>query len=323
MSGYTRKSAIAPYIDGLLAEKHANGYEYKSEELILDRFDRYCFSEGITDIRITKEDLGGWMERTTTEGEFFHGKRISTVRQLLLHMAACGIEVYIPHDFCHFTRALPHIFDPVEIEEFFCVMDSYVPRKNRPAEVRLHNEYKLMFRLYYCTGMRNSEVAGIATEQVDFENGIFTILDSKGNKDRLVYLSEDLTDSCKLYFEYLQDVLGFRPHWFFPGIDPDKPVPNTSMARVFNRFWERTCFAEHNNKPTIHDFRFSFVVRRMNRWAERDVDLKVMLPYLSRYLGHKSTKETFYYYFMVDDTYKTIARKDTIAGSVIPEVLYE
>ena len=59
---------------------------------------------------------------------------------------------------------------------------------------------------------------------------------------------------------------------------------------------------------------------RMNLWAEQGLDLQVMMPYLSRYLGHKTTKETFYYYFLVQDAYKTVEKKDTIADSVIPEV---
>ena len=48
---------------------------------------------------ITKAFLSDWMERSETEGSFNHGKRISCVRQLLVFMATCGINVYIPHDF--------------------------------------------------------------------------------------------------------------------------------------------------------------------------------------------------------------------------------
>lgn len=51
------------------------------------------------------------MERRETEGSFYQAKRISVVRQLLLYMESSGINVYIPHDFCHFTRTQPHIFD--------------------------------------------------------------------------------------------------------------------------------------------------------------------------------------------------------------------
>lgn len=58
----------------------------------------------------------------------------------------------------------------------------------------------------------------------------------------------------------------------------------------------------------------------MNMWAEKGIDLAVMMPYLSRYLGHKSTRETFYYYFLVKNAYRTVEMMDTVANDVIPEV---
>lgn len=155
---------------------------------------------------------------------------------------------------------------------------------------------------------------------MDLEKGVLTILDSKGNKDRLVYLSGDLADNSRKYYLHLSEALGFPPKWFFPGKDPEKPIPNTTVDNVFRRFWDRTPYARCNNRPTVHDFRFTFVVLRMNRWAEEGIDLQVMLPYLSRYLGHKSTDETFYYYYLVNDAYRTVEKKDTVARDVIPEV---
>lgn len=144
---------------------------------------------------------------------------------------------------------------------------------------------------------------------------------SKGNKDRLVYLPEDLRKSCTEYFSYIRTTLGFTPKWLFPAKAPDMPLKNTTMDRVFNNFWGKTKYALCTNKPTIHDFRFTFVVNRMNIWAEEGLDLQVMMPYLSRYLGHKSINETFYYYYLVSDAYKTVAKKDTVASAVIPEVV--
>ncbi len=95
-------------------------------------------------------------------------------------MATCGIKVYLPHDFCHFTRALPHIFDLTETDAFFKELDVWQPRICRSSEARLHVEYRLIFRLYCCLGLRNSEAAGIASENVNLKDGILTILDSKG-----------------------------------------------------------------------------------------------------------------------------------------------
>ena len=318
---HTRVSIVAPYIDGLLEEKRANGYAYISEELVLNRFDSYCVERNLDTLEITRDFLDGCMERAPSEGEYNRGKRISCVRQLLLFMATCGLKVYIPHDFCHFKKALPHIFAKEEVTAFFEQVDSNVP-ENRPGyEVRLAHEYRLLFRWYLCLGLRNTEACGIATENVDLENGVLTILDSKGNKDRLVYFPEDLRQSSCHYFDFLQHSLGFRPMWFFPGRLPSDPLPNTTVDNVFRRFWNRTKYSGCNNRPTVHDFRFSFVVYRMNAWAEEGLDLSVMMPYLSRYLGHKSTKETLYYYYLVSDAYRTIEKKDSIADAVIPEVL--
>lgn len=321
-NSYTRKSLIAPFIDGLLEEKHTNGYSYSSEELVLNRFDAYCIEHQLNNTEITKEFLKDWMMLSDTEGAFNQGKRISCVRQLLLFMATCGIKVYIPHDFCHFKRALPHIFEQEELTSFFSILDSYTPPACRaPYQHRLANEYRLLFRWYLCCGLRNSEAAGILAQNVDLESGVLTILDSKGNKDRLVYLPDDLLESSRKYYSYLSNVLGQEPKWFFPGMNPQKPLPNTTVDEVFRRFWNETPYANCNNKPTVHDFRFSFVVSRMNLWAEKGLDLQVMMPYLSRYLGHKSTDETFYYYYLVKEAYKTIEKKDTVANDVIPEVL--
>lgn len=316
-----RKSLVAPYIDGLLEEKHADGYSYESGELILNRFDAYCLDKNLGTPEITREFLDGWMERSGTEGPSYHAKRISCVRQLLLFMATCGVNVYIPHDFCHFKRALPHIFEAEELASFFSEVDSYSPPDSRPAGLRrLANEYRLLFRWYLCCGLRNAEAAGILTENVDLGEGVLTVLDSKGNRDRLVYLPDDLLESTRRYHSYLADALGGEPKWFFPGMDPEKPLQNTTVDSVFNRFWNQTPYAGCSNKPTVHDFRFSYVVSRMNLWAGAGVDLQVMMPYLSRYLGHKSTNETYYYYYLVKEAYRTIGKKDTVADDVIPEV---
>lgn len=315
-----RSSYLAPYINTFLEQKRAAGFLYGKEELILNRFDAYCVSHELNSTTIRKEDLIDWMKMSGTEGDHFHVCRISCIRQFLLFMAACVFAVYIPHDFGHVHRKVPHIFCEEEETAFFNAVDSYRPSPSRLNYVRLASEYRMIFRWYCCCGLRNEEAAGIKTNDVDLDEGVLTIMNAKGNKDRLVYLPKDLLESTRRYYQYLEDTLGGRPKWFFPAEDYDRHLRNTAIDRVFNRFWLETKFADCSNKPTVHSFRYTFVVRRMNQWVENGVDLKVMMPYLSRYLGHKSIDETMYYYWLVAEAFRTVEKQDTYSSQVIPEV---
>ena len=55
-------------------------------------------------------------------------------------------------------------------------------------------------------------------------------------------------------------------------------------------------------------------------WIEAGMDLDVMLPYLSKYLGHTDPQETFYYYHMVSDAFRILKKRDKTSEDVIPEV---
>lgn len=53
---------------------------------------------------------------------------------------------------------------------------------------------------------------------------------------------------------------------------------------------------------------------------EEGVSLREMLPFLSRYLGHQSTDDTFYYYHQISEAFQIIRDRDKTSGFVIPEV---
>lgn len=153
------ESILAPYIRSFIEEKNSLGYIYKTAELVLRRFDRYCISKNLADISVSRQFLDDWMTQTETESAFNLGKRISCVRQLMLYMTSVGINVYIPNDFCHFEKPLPHIFCNEELLAFFSVLDSYRPYSR--MYFRLANEYKVLFRMIYSCGLRNSEACSI------------------------------------------------------------------------------------------------------------------------------------------------------------------
>jgi len=50
------------------------------------------------------------------------------------------------------------------------------------------------------------------------------------------------------------------------------------------------------------------------------MDINVMSAYLSKFLGHQSWDESFYYYHLVDDAFRIVKSRDTMSQDVIPEV---
>ena len=145
-------------------------------------------------------------------------------------------------------------------------------------------------------------------------------LPGKMRKDRLVYMSSDMSELISDYLEFLFRQIGNEPLWLFPSVDPAKHMSG-GCAQRFRDFWNMTPSALNCEKaPTIHSLRHTYVVMRMNQWMESGYDLRVMMPYLSRQLGHVSVDETFYYYHQVIDAHRIIRQKDSLASLVLPEV---
>ena len=318
---YAYTSALSPYIEGFIAEKRSLGFIYNSEAYELFRLDAYWNEKRFSDPCMSFEMLDEWLRAKPGEGKAGHRRRVSAAKMLAVYMNSLGIPAYVPLLKVGKDHNKVHIFSHEEIRDVFKEIDSYVPNSIIPADFRMAKEYPLMFRLYYCCGMRNNEACALETKDVDLAAGIITVRDGKNQKDRLVYLPEDLREMAESYYRYLCQALGYTPRWFFPGRFPDRHVGKGQIDKRFSAFWAGTASSKNcDKKPTPHCFRHTFVVNRINMWIEGGMDLDVMLPYLSKYLGHTDPQETFYYYHMVSDAFRILKRKDKASSDVLPEV---
>ena len=318
---YTYNSVLAPYIRDFIFEKRSLGFIYNVQAYQLKRFDIYWHNHGHDEVCITREMVEEWLCRLPNESKSSQSGRIGAVKSLSIYMNTLGVKCYIPFFSIGKDHNTIHVLSGLEIQELFKEIDSYVPASINSADFRIANEYPVMFRLYYCCGMRNNEVCALETSDVDLKSGILTIRNGKNQKDRLVYLSADLCQLTKDYFEYIKKNLGYVPFWFFPGRCPEKHVSKSQIDKKFSQFWKATDSSVYcDKKPTPHCLRHTYVVDRINRWIIEGIDLNVMFAYLSKYLGHKDPDESFYYYHLVSDAFKIIRQRDSMADKVIPEV---
>ena len=313
-------SALAPHIEGLLAEKRALGFSYDTEEGVLARFDAYCRDRELERPEITRDLLDGWLERSPTEGWHNHVKRVNAVRQLALYMASMGLEAHVPDLPSTEPQKPPYILTDAERSALFAQIDAWEPKAGGRAVRRLAGEYRMLFRLIYCCGLRNSEACGMPVARVDAEAGTLRVSQSKGRKDRIVYMADDLAGLLSSYLAWLRDALGSDPAWLFPAKDPKRPLPNTTVDNVFARFWDATGLGGgRSDRPVVHDLRFGFITDRTNLWALADVDVDAMMPYLSRYAGHANLQSTYYYIHTSERLRDVIAKYDVTGSSAIPE----
>lgn len=246
--------------------------------------------------------------------------RVSCIRQFSLYLLANGYESYLPRYVFQGHPHLIHVLNDDELHALFYEIDCYSP--NGTVFQRLALEYKVMFRILICCGMRVSEVRKLKKSDVDFNHGIITIKASKGQKDRLVYLPEDLRNLCVEYQNTMKILYGDDSVWLFPAREPDNLMTVGVIDKRFNFAWNNTVYANQcKTKPTVHSLRHTFVVKRMNQWMLEGVSLNSMLPYLSKYLGHSSVDDTFYYYHQVEEAFQVVRNLDTRSHKIIPEVM--
>ncbi|MDR0936277.1 MAG: tyrosine-type recombinase/integrase [Oscillospiraceae bacterium] len=214
-------------------------------------------------------------------------------------------------------RFVPYIFTHYEIERFFSAADSIEYKRQAPLAYKI---YPLLFRMLYCCGMRMSEATSLRAEHVDLKNGVLTILNAKHNKDRLIPMSDSLTQLCRAYSE---EVLPIGSEFFFPSPYGGQLASTTVYNRFRDLLWKAGIQHLGRGKgPRVHDFRHSFAVHRLAKWSLDGIDLYTTIKLLSVYLGHKDLSSTQVYLRLTAEVFPYVTAKfETSFGDVFQEVL--
>jgi integrase len=312
-------SALAPFIQSLILEKQALGYRYESEDYILELFDKFVAETPYNDGTISHDLIMEWSKQKETEGKSRRNQRMSTIRQLAKHMISLGIDCYLPDRMDSVWTPDPYILSKLELHNFFQSVDKYELKFNYSTPITC--SYSVLFRLYYCCGLRLSEGSELRRKDFDLDRGVITVIQSKGDKDRLVYVAEGVLSLCRNYDALMEIILPAR-EWFFPGRNPDKPISNTTVHRAFNFCWinSEKCIntANSGKKPTVHSLRHTYVVDTINKWQNEGLDVSNLMAYLSRQLGHKSPVGTQYYFHTTVAAIPMIRKIDSKSDQLIP-----
>ncbi len=292
----------------------------------LYRFDQYCIDKELSTPLITKELISEWIVQKPTEGAKSQKRRIGAVRILSEYMNILSIPCYIPGECgARVSKSTPYILSKMEIKDFFKQVDDYEPRKPKnhcSCYWRMGLEYRVIFRVIFPLGLRISEACDLLWEYVDLEKGIIDIMHSKGDKDRRLFIPDDMKFLLKDYKRLMETEYNTKSTWVFPAAkDITHHVQKTMIEKKFNLFWNATEFAvPGGKKPTVHSLRHTMVVMRINTWLKDGVDFENMMPYLVAWLGHSGRQETYYYFKTIVDTLTVMRDRGRLSSTVIPKV---
>jgi|APSaa5957512622_1039677.scaffolds.fasta_scaffold13065_3 integrase/recombinase XerD len=312
------KGPFKDHIKNHVELKQAVGYKYRAEASHLKRFDRFTLEKYPCATVLTKEIVLDWCRKKTYEAKANQCSRASIIRQFSKYLDSISVQAYIITKGYYPApeRYTPHIYSIEELTRFFAETDKccycYQCRYR-------HLVMPVFFRMVYMCGLRVSEARLLKVDDVDIEKGILTIQHSKKDNNRLVPMSDCLTERCRHYSKKMHP-FPIREDYYFPGLD-GKPITIGNVYKNFRKFLWRAGISHggRGSGPRVHDFRHSFAVHCLKKWTEREMDLMVYLPVLKTYLGHDSFEETAYYLRLTADVFPNITlRLETRYPEIIP-----
>lgn len=150
-------------------------------------------------------------------------------------------------------------------------------------------KHKCIVSILYSAGLRRSELLNLKIIDIDSKRMLIRIESSKGNKDRMTLLSQNVLEDLRIYFKE------YKPkEWLFEGAKGGK-YGGESVSRIIQRAAKK---ANIMRNVTPHTLRHSFATHLL----EAGTDLR----YIQSLLGHSSSKTTEIYTHVAVKHFNTI-----------------
>jgi integrase/recombinase XerD len=156
--------------------------------------------------------------------------------------------------------------------------------------------YETLIGLLAVTGMRISEAIKLDDSDVDWQQGVLLVRESKFNKSHYLPLDPTTLRALERYVRMRDDLCPRRE-------DPSvfislrrRRLDHGAAHATFRRLCDASGIgAESRYPPRLHDLRQPMAARTLLNWYRQGADVEARLPALSTYLGHLNPSHTYYY----------------------------
>lgn len=234
--------------------------------------------------------------------------RLTDVRSFARHLRSAEplTEVPAPGIFPALRRAKPYLYTDLEIYGLLAAAWALPP-----AGGLRRWTYHCLFGLLAVTGLRINEALRVRREDVDLQQGILTIRETKFGKSRLVPLHPSTLGILLRYAARRDEHLRPQCSAYFFVAERGGRLLLQYVHRVFWKLSRQIGLrspTDHTG-PRLHDFRHRFAVETLLRWYRSGQNVEAQLPTLSTYLGHSCVRDTYWYLSACPELMEHAARR--------------
>jgi len=277
------------------------GKIYRNEERILRSFVR---TVGDISVASVSHDACEAFCRGSGPATRYTSRKHDTLRSLFIFLVTRGHLTTSPlPERC---RVLPRTFKPYiySQDEIQRLLDATSQPKKVHSFLQ-HTTFRTLLLLLYGAGLRPSEGLRLRCCDVDLEDCVLTIWDTKCFKSRLVPFGSALAQELKSYRRQRQRLPfpNAEGSAFFATRTGNR-LSYDRFSKVFRQLRTRAGIRRPETdryQPRPHDLRHAFAVHRLTSWYQEGADVQTLLPLLSTYLGHVSVEATHVYLTMTPE----------------------
>jgi site-specific recombinase XerD len=290
-------SALREAMEQYLSLRRSLGFKLIDVESTLRSF--IAFAEREAASHVTTGLALRWVKLSTAKESATLAGRLNIVRRFAIWRSAADMYTEVPPKNLmpyRYHRKPPYIYSDEQIERLVATA------RKLPSPKGLRGPtYATLFGLIAATGMRISEAVSLDKQDVDLEEKMLSIRDSKFRKSRLVPVHVTTRDALSDYSNNRDRVLHrLQSVAFFVS---ERGTRITAWAARDN-------FAEVSRQiglrkqikgkrvgcgPRLHDMRHRFAARTLVDWYRAGINVEREIHKLSTYLGHAHVNDTYWY----------------------------
>lgn len=303
----TLDKKILDFLEYMEVDKGLSQATITNYGFYLNRFADFCAERGITKPeKISKEIVHKFrlmLSRSTDrDGEVLkkntQNYHLIALRGFLKYLSKNDIKTLEP-DKIELAKQEMRQVDFLEGSDLEKLLDA--PSLTRDPEI-IKLRDKAILELFFSTGLRVSELAKLAQDQINLDKDEFSVR-GKGKKVRVVFLSERARDHIKKYLAKRHDP---NPHLFIAhdraSSDSDSPITPRSIERLVSKYARLVGIMK---RVTPHTLRHSYATDLLMNGAD--------IRSVQSMLGHSSITTTQVYTHITDqqlrDVYKAFHSK--------------